>query len=211
MSRRLIIVDFDRTLFNVNEFFTDFCSQILSDEGVTNTELRAEVEEFLHSGNHSDFRPFMERYHVDLQGVMAKVNYTLSHKSYLYSDVKDFLARFKNDKVIIVSVGVQEYQEIKFQLTDSLSHIERVVIDANKGDYLKTRLRSLQRGIQCQELAGDEEFSELLFIDDKLDMLEPLAGQPLIKLFHIERPDAKFPSTSKIKGVQYIKTLEEVV
>lgn len=207
---KLIVSDFDRTLFNVNEFFVDFCDYILGEPELHNQELRAEVEEFLHSGDHSDWHAFMDKYHADLTHILDKVKFVLNKNSYLYEDVADFLGRFKADKIAVLTTGRQEYQQVKLQLAGELDRIIKKVIPGNKSEYLKKNLVRSKESISVPDLTGSREFSGLYLIDDKMDMLLPLLGEPNVKLFHIQRPDAKFLRESSHEGIHNISTLLEV-
>ncbi len=207
---KLIISDFDRTLFNVNDFFIDFCELILHDEGIKNAELRAVIEEHIRSGDHSAWNSFMTRYHVDLSSVISTISHTLREKSYLYSDVNDFLLRFKDEKVMIMTTGQQEFQEVKLQLVGEFAKLQKHVIPGNKSEYIAANMHINNGLITLPEITGALKFSELYLIDDKYQMLESLVGMKQTKLFHIVRPDAKFPERTNVAAIKSITSLDEV-
>lgn len=210
MSQKLIVTDFDRTLFDVNAFFLDFCELILADESITNLELRANIDEFINSGDHSDFHHFMNRYHIDLQNIIGKVQHTLGSKSYLYEDVTKFLRYFSDDEIIILTTGRQEFQQVKLQLVNEFATINKIVIPGNKGEYLKEKLKIVPQGFEMPTLTGTNVYSELYLIDDKIDMLMPLIGMKRVKLFNIQRPDAKFIAPNIPAGITKISSMVEV-
>lgn len=211
MSQKLIISDFDRTLFDVNTFFLDFCNLALGDESLKNSEIRANIQDHINSGNHADWQLFMTRYHIDLQNIVGKIKHALGSNSYLYPDVGIFLHRFKNEKVVIMTTGRQEFQEVKLQLVGEFAGLEKIIIPGNKGEYIASHLELNGDLLSLPKITGASRFSEIYLIDDKTEMLKPLLGVKHARLFHIVREDSKFPERSNEKQIVTINTLDEVL
>lgn len=210
MAKRLFIIDLDRTMFDCDEFYIAICKILVKSKVLTKQHL-AEVSLLLED---SETNPYLSdlirRYRLDEEAVVGAVK-QLTPNKYLYPDVAEFLSRWQQEEIIIITTGISKYQELKFQASPMLApYKHRVITAANKGKYLRRRLRVGDDGVKIKGLAERSWYTELTLIDDRNYNLNSLADVRHVKLFHIRRPEEKNRDSDVVSAVTPISNLMEV-
>lgn len=212
MRRRLIISDFDRTLFDINNFLKDTAEELVRSGHVS----QEQANKFLASvvtkkGNSVDMYDFLEEHGLDIVGIKNLIQQKFKDRMHIYSDVVPFIESHKNDIIFVLTTGREESQVLKLELIKEISHIQQKVIPGNKGEYVKSHIRQLGGTLKLGPFSGGRTYDELFFIDDREDVLAHLVGEKNVKLFHIVREDAKYTCSAPHNGIIDITSLKEVM
>jgi hypothetical protein len=210
MPTKLILTDFDRTMFNLVAFFQDLISEIsrqklINEDGIIEARRRvANLDESLHIGQ------FFTDYNVSSEVVIDLASKTFGENKYIYPDVSDFIDKFSEQDCMILTTGEEWVQKLKLQISPIVEKIPRKILSINKGLYVKENLVLSEDGMQIPEI-NDKSYTELYVIDDNPVVLEYLLGISRIKLFHIYRDDGKYSyNVADPVGIIGINSLQEV-
>jgi hypothetical protein len=210
MSRRnLIILDFDRTLLDPSELSRHFLRLLLT-RGLLSEAAEAAIQTDLGDPNHSlDLANELTAHGVDLTSALKLAHEAFRPNQFLYPDVTPFLERFKDQYIVIMTSGGRDWQTAKLTLCTALEPYLRIILAGNKGEHILAELTGQPESIGLAGLGG-EQFAKLVLVDDRLDNLVPLAGQPLVELWHLQRPGAKYNRTAASPGIRTVTTLKEI-
>jgi hypothetical protein len=159
----------------------------------------------------SNLLGLFSKYNVALTDAMTVLHENLDPNDYVYKDVAAFLVRHRLDRIVIVTSGVAEWQEIKLSFTPLLYSYAQKIIPGNKGEFLRESLEINENKHEIRWPAIDDlPFDEFWLCDDRIDALLPLeelAKTAPIKLHYIERPDAKYTFEGKSEYIHKHKSL----
>jgi hypothetical protein len=128
MSEPLVIIDLDRTLFETDRFFDDFCRCLEEHFHVDVGKIQAEYRDFYEHGE-NDLRHYDFFRHLATIGLKASDNEVeerlieaLSSNGYLYDDAEPFLDFLKphNLEVLILTYGEERFQRLKYRCVPAL-------------------------------------------------------------------------------------------
>ncbi|HSX02101.1 MAG TPA: hypothetical protein VLI05_02170 [Candidatus Saccharimonadia bacterium] len=206
---KLIIMDFDRTIFNA-AFYTEFLA-LLTSRRLLDAATNQRIVDLLADTNISlDLMDVLRRCHLNVVQALELARTALDPNDFLYDDVSPFLERGRDDKLVVMTTGVRRWQMIKLDFCASLQPYPKIILQDNKGEYVRDTLLQSQKGISIQDYEG-QWFSELVLIDDRVDSLTPLVGRDRVSLWHLERPDAKYRRDRDYDGITHITSLKEII
>lgn len=205
---KLIILDFDRVIFNHNLFYDD-CLFVLHDQKVITAAQYERLEQQLYSLDISfDILASSVKLGLDPDKVERLIETSMSAKTYYYDDVAEFLWRHEKQQVLIITTGRREEQKLKLNLCPIIKPYVHIIIPGNKGTYLANSLVQDKAGITIKSFIN-QKFGEVWLVDDRPDNLLPLKSCPGIKLFHLQRPDAKYVRERDYVWARHVSSLEE--
>ncbi len=208
----LIVLDFDRTIFDTHRYYQDFLSMVASLHGA---DIAAAMKAAEAHSQYFDLFAYLEEHGTPYPAATA--DFTSFHHakysgrpdgSYLFPDVPDFIAaagRRPNAKVAVLTTGTDKSQRFKLSLCPELNHLPHEIIPGNKGVHLQQLIDKHQ----AVPLEG-AYYRHIVLIDDRDDVLAHIRPQQGHQLFHIVRPDAKYQSTISRPDIIQISTLAEV-
>ncbi|HEV2355139.1 MAG TPA: hypothetical protein VGR89_12905 [Puia sp.] len=208
MTRALIILDFDRTLFSP-VFYTEFI-QLMTQHGLdrqTAARLIAAVSDETQS---IELLTEVKAAGISEPAANSLALTHLGHDRFLYPDVIPFLEQNRDHRIVILTTAVDPaYQEIKLRLCPSLSRFTRIVIGRNKGEHILDHLRREGDTVGLSDLPF-QMFNSLHLVDDRIEPLRSLVGQDQVSLWHIERPDSKYKGKAGTPAIHEVENLKEV-
>jgi hypothetical protein len=193
MKERLIILDFDNTIFDSRQFYRDMSMVLQREFGIDAQEFTQEQPQYLLAEDHSyDFF-----HHIKARGLKrAEVSLVLRKQlgggDYLYPDVIPFLETHHDEhtEVVILTVGVEDWQRFKLSFCPSLAHLVHHIISVHKGTHLAKHLKLNDDGRLGLDIIAPGLFWQILLMDDKpatfADLPKPIPG---LSLYRIRRPD----------------------
>ena len=206
----LVVLDFDRTLFDTAQYYTDFLEMITRQYGTKVAEHLRTAE-----STSENFNPleYLREQGITPETLMsqfdsfAKEQYP-SGVSYLFPGAPDliaYLGRRHRTHCVIITTGTLEYQQFKLRLAPELSEIPIQIISDNKGEILQQQFNRAG-GV----VLGHRWYSRLVLVDDKASALTPLAPSRRYTLIHVVRPNVKNQSKSDRPDIVEINSLEQV-
>jgi hypothetical protein len=209
MSRALIILDFDRTIFKP-DFYRQFID-LMTRHGLpaeTATKMKNSLDDTSQS---VQLLTEVEAAGISEEQARSLAMEELGHDRFLYPDVLPFLDSYESSRIVILTTAAGPvWQSLKLDLCPSLSRFKRVIIAGNKGDHILSHLRYGPGTVSLNDLPYDEDFSAIHLIDDRIEPLRPLIGKKLVTLWHLERPDSKYKGGADSPDIREIVSLEEV-
>jgi hypothetical protein len=208
LNQSLIILDFDRTLFSA-DFYTNFL-ELLRERQLLNQSQVDHILKLLQDTTVSlNLLDVLQRNGINTVQAIELARARLNPDDFLYPDLSSFLERYRQHKIILLTTGARRWQMIKLDFCTLLQPYPKIIVQENKGVYLKETLLKKSGGVSIQDLEG-RWFEDLILIDDRVDALLPLQGQDRIRLFNLERPDAKYKRGRDYDGITHITSLNEV-
>jgi hypothetical protein len=210
MPTRLIISDFDRTLFNLKQFFADLTG-LLAQNNLLNQEGVDEANRRLHDMSHPlHIGRFLKDYGCRQKEVSKLINMNFKPNQYVYKDVYKFLKNWQKEQIIIITTGDLWTQKLKLGLCPLFKDLPIKILNTNKGEYLKANLEFSIEGIKLAAFS-QQLYKQVYLVDDNPGVLVHLLVLKHVKLFHIYRNDGKYPySEFDPTGIKPISSLEEV-
>lgn len=176
MTDRLLLIDFDRTLFDSGRFIAAWWSWLGQRYGLSAEQELSRIDDFysyVGDWRNYDFMSHLASLQLPttVEQVMTDGRQALTGQDFLYSDARRLLARVADREVRIVTFGNAAYQRYKLSFCGDLDHLPVDIIEEDKADYVTRRY-------------GDRS---VVLIDDKL-----LDGLPSsIHFVHLDRSQAR--------------------
>lgn len=202
---QLVILDFDSTLFSVEQFIEDLPKVIEEQCGIPAERYHATYEEAKKaSGSYSIYD------HITLLGIsVAEAERILVpaffKNNYAYPGLKETLERFKKTADLVIwTLGHPRFQQFKRSLIPYLADIPFLADEASKVTFPKEII-----------LEGDhatyrgENYKKIIMIDDRpRNFLEnPLAYMRQIR---VRYPGGRYSAIETPKGVEEVTSLTEI-
>lgn len=211
--RRLLIFDFDDTLFDTYGFYADVLVRLNRLHGLDIDQFSSEGLQHLGPNGSYDFYAHLCRY---LQISVAHLNEQLigqlPRESYVFADGQRALKRLRaNDTdLLILTVGHRAWQNTKFRHAPEVKGIKKSVILIDKGEYLQTTQITSGGGIKLS--AGARVmYQSVTLIDDNVISFKGLeSGSSPVRLVRIKRPGAKHSTAQSPPGVTEVTSLDEL-
>ncbi|GAC1369806.1 MAG: hypothetical protein NVSMB39_2030 [Candidatus Saccharimonadales bacterium] len=210
----LVILDFDRTIFNTARYYQDFLDMVGEAYGADFTaslDAAQQAEKY--------FDPFA---HCLSQGVdyeTVKTQLLAYHdrkyegaadmSSYLFADAVELIQALQADPNItvgIITTGTSQSQEFKLSQCPELNDIPREIISENKGRRVRRDLEEFN-SVHFDGAA----YARFALVDDREDVLAQIDPHPNHKLFHIVRPGSKYQPTGNRSDIVKISSLTEIL
>jgi hypothetical protein len=210
--RRLMVLDFDRTLFD-NKFYDAWCAALIKSGLLDKKDADDALRMHNDSATSLDMLVALQGVGVDIPAAMRVMHEVLDPNDFIYKDVASFLIKHKKDQVLIVTTGNEDWQSIKLDYSPILYHYPHIIIQGNKGCYLADALVLSDHTVGLPEVFGEEQFAGMWLYDDRVDSLAPLSrvSPELIQLVHVQRDDAKYPCDNNHPGIRHITSLKEAL
>ena len=208
-NKKIFLIDFDDVLFNTKKFREDMI-MLFSKFGVTREVFYETYKDFpvKHRNNkleiydpEKQFRKIKKQFNLDTEK-LKKEFYKLvfhSHK-YVFSDVKKFLEKFKDEKLYIISYGKNNLQRLKIMYSGIDDCFQKIII-TNESKEEAVPILFKNRKIEKREI---------FFFDDRARFVDGIKKKyPSIKTFLVKRKEGRYDD-KKTKFCDFeIKTLGE--
>jgi hypothetical protein len=204
---RLTILDLDRTLFDSGRFLTDLLGLLAIHYQVNAEAFRAGISGY-RAGDWYDFHRHVAAVTgLDTQAVATLAAQGLAGRSYLYADVTPWLsaAGAAGEKLLIMTVGTQAFQSLKFNHAPELAGVPHWIVKRNKGQIIAERLAPAPGGWRLNGRAG--EYDTLRLVDDNPTTHAALGSHPAITAYHLARPGEPYSDLPTPPGARRITTL----
>ena len=157
MAKPLLLIDFDRTLFDTAAFVDELWEYLARSYHVATPEEQARATQFYqYIGEQYDYYFFDHM--ASISGVppaevlVHELKEAFKDKNFLFSDVNAILPAVD----AILTIGNQPYQEFKLSLCPLLATIPRHIVQATKGLYITQTF-----GLQPTVLIDDKQQQNL--------------------------------------------------
>lgn len=171
----LYILDLDRTIFNTDQHFHDFCEILSSEFDIDPTVILTHEKNITKTpGPYSpldDIR-YSLGLNISAEDIIEKENKLLSAapNKYIYPDALEFIENVKNQdnvKVIIATVGTHEYQLHKRLISPVLHNIDMMITARPKSHLFADTLTFLPDCIEVKYESVEEYAKRIIFVDDR--------------------------------------------
>lgn len=142
MSRKVLLLDLDRTLLDTNKFLQAFWQAMAHAYGVDAEHEMAMVPEWYHAIG--EYRYYDLKMHLEqglgknAEEVVETLRPQLQGQDFLYPDVQE-MAKWQEHKeyeIRVVTFGPQWVQLLKLQFTPSLAHLPSDIMLESKSAYI---------------------------------------------------------------------------
>jgi len=188
-KEKLVILDFDHTLFNT-EVFKRHLKNSFMKYGVS-SERYDQTYEYIKKKLKRPYDPalhvrLLEEEITDMNALMGEVNELVdSSASYLYDDVVRFLDEVKDDcDLYLVSLGKKRFQKPKVDNCRINGFFSRIVFTEGQGGIKKEAFKDLI----CEN--KDKRIAIIEDVPENIDYIK--RGFPDIIAIKIERPGSKY-------------------
>ncbi len=186
---KLVILDFDHTLFNTEVFKRHLKNAYLS-YGIS-SERYDQTYNYIRKKLKRPYDPalhlrLLDGEIVDLKSLMGEVNYLVDKsKDYLYDDVVTFLEDVKDEcDLNLVSLGKKRFQKPKVDNCRMNGYFSRILLTEGQGGLKK----EVFKDIICEN--RDKKIAIIEDMPENIDYLK--RGFPSITAIKIERVGAKY-------------------
>ena len=191
-----VYIDFDRTLFNCDQFLEDFYAltnqyQIPKDI-FKECQIQCKIRGF---NPHIILKEVFLKHSFD-EMIYQDIDMLLKHsKDYLYSDTVVFLEYLKNKgyKIIILTKGNSEYQKEK-------------ITNSQIDDYYQDLIVTMEHKGNL-----DIDYSNSIFIDDNPKEILNILKQKPKMIIRIQRDNSKYSKTPLKEDIKTVKSLQEII
>jgi len=206
----LVVLDFDRTLFDTAQYYADFLEMIAGLYGANTAEDLGTAEK--NSQNFDPFAYLLEK-GITYDTLTSQFDAFVGQKyprgnSYLFpgaTELARHLGRRRRTHSIIITTGSLPYQQFKLRLAPELSELPHQIIGDNKGEILQKQF-SQASAVEFNH----RRYSRFILVDDKASALTPIAPHRRYVLIHLLRPGAKNQDRSGRHDIIEITDLERV-
>lgn len=205
--RSLYFVDFDRTLFNTQQFFQDFSTILAHYFKLSGPKLRHIAKEHDRvrvkpTGIFSAFDVIREqRPDCNLDDIKRITRQELAGRTYTFADAAEFInALARHDSEMrIITVGADEYQYFKRDFAPELHRFPFIVTQQTKGAELKASQPEF------------EHYASVVLIDDRGTTYDDDWRDLGIKGIRLRRVDSTYDDEATPADVEEISSLAELV
>lgn len=207
-NERLVILDFDHSLFNTEEF-KESLREIFIKYGV-GKELYNETYKEIREKEEGPYS--LERHLSILEGRMMYNRKKLRKikrevldllkrtDEYLFSDTMDFLRQeSKRSKLVLVTLGEKEFQSLKIKSSGIKKYFVQIIIS-------RGRARKGSKDKEIAKVIDGHQDREIFMVEDvarEIDLMKK--DYPFVTMIKIERPGGKY-SKEKSKKADYTVT-----
>lgn len=145
--RRLLLLDFDHTLFDTAAFWPFFAQSLALATGEPPEALARDYSTFsVGSGRtrHTDFQAMLAAHHITAPEVARALGSVAAGHDFLYSDARELLsdpaALQEQYDVEILTFGDENFQAMKIGLVPQLESMRAHIVHELKADYISRAL-----------------------------------------------------------------------
>lgn len=140
MDQKLLLLDFDRTLFDSGRFIDQVWEQ-LARYGADAKAAKTQVDRFrVYVGDLYDYNFFghLESLGLgDTQAIVDRLHADLGNENFLFADAPSALDLQKQIKTEILTYGNEPFQRFKLSFCPQLADIQTVIMTRPKGEFLR--------------------------------------------------------------------------
>ncbi len=210
----LIVLDFDRTLFDTAQYYHDFLEMI---SNVYGQSVAAGLKQAEKDQEHFDPFAYLEGLrdlNISYDSLATDFDTFLGNKypnghDYLFDgayDLVEHLSKRQRAYVVIITTGSEQSQRFKLRLAPILMALPHRIISENKGEVLQAEFTK-----SGAITIDGRRFDRFVLVDDKASALTPLAPHRSWVLIQILRAEAKYQARSNRHDIKVITHLKEVI
>lgn len=165
-----VLTDWDKTLFDTNQFAVDLWGNIAERAGV---DVSVVAEDGLHFHSHPvlggyEFEGHVSKYGLNIDDAWLMLDEMISRKDYLYAGSEGFMGRLAllGFSPSILSFGEDRFQRAKiYPYLDRLGNPEVEIVKQRKGEYIAEHYAQ-SRGVLVDDVANQRlpaNFTEIHF------------------------------------------------
>lgn len=212
-SDLLIVLDFDRTIFDTHRYYQDFLAMVAGAHGA---DFATEMKAAESTSQYFDPFGYLQGRGVSYDAATASFHDYHHAKyagraegSYLFADAAPFIqhaTRRPATAVAILTTGTIASQRFKLSLCPELAHLPHDIVAGNKGVHLQ----QLIDAHSAVPLAG-KFYQRIVLVDDRDDVLAHIRPHQGHQLFHIVRLGSKYQPTISRSDITEISTLSAII
>lgn len=194
----LVIVDYDRTLFDTSRFETALLGVLEDNYELDAGQFKAEIQAESAGPVGYDLFDHLAKYNISEANFSAAIESKQTTQSFLFPDSLAFLehlSAFPEVTVHIVTVGAPSYQRLKLmELKYHQPNLVMHIIGINKGTWLADQWAhtELQTQNEYRLSFHGQNYRHAIVIDDRIDSFADLHHHPLVTGLHVLREGAKY-------------------
>jgi FMN phosphatase YigB (HAD superfamily) len=202
-----ILIDFDDALFFTKAFKEDFI-KIFKKFGVSDEQFHKSYKAYktIKHKNISQYDPAKQiKILEDEAGIDGKAlsksldNFLANTSRFVFKDVSPFLKSTKKENLYLISFGSARFQKMKMKGTKIMKYFKKVRVT----DKLKSEAIS--------GLLGKNKNVEFVFIDDRIDQIEPVKkAYPRCVTVLLRRKEGRYQHKKNGSADFEVKNLSEV-
>ncbi|MDB5178452.1 MAG: hypothetical protein JWN01_395 [Patescibacteria group bacterium] len=194
MTRRLYILDFDRTVFDTDCFIADTKILFRHALGISARDFDATQNLYIEPNTkYYNFHGHIESLAgIGQHDLDQLITSQLRDRDYLYPDSAAWLATRDplTDTVIIMTVGRPPFQQLKFNYAKAIDGLRKIIVPKNKGELIREHILD-------QPEIGDLNltlnlYDRVYLVDDSPETFTGLGKINGVKGLRIVRPDGKY-------------------
>jgi len=166
---RLLLVDFDGTLFNSDLFHKDVGEYLYNTYKIPSEDFYGAYEKSKHNGPHSLKRQLKILGLKNVSGLLKEIKalFELTSQNYIYNETLEFITKNKKE-IVIYTYADPTYFKFKLAVTKlNALRLPVIAVNTNKNDFLRNNLDST---IKFKKRNKDSYNPErVLWIDDKIE------------------------------------------
>ena len=188
-----VYIDFDRTLFDTDNFLNDLYN-IIADN---NIDLKIFKKYCIKENKHgfNVYNVLARIKNIDnIDNIIKKIDTLISNcNNYLYNDSYEFLNKLKvyGYKVNLLTKGNEEFQLKKVNSTKLINLFDNIIVTLKKKGEL------------------DINYEESIFIDDNPEEIKSILKRKPKKIFRIKRENSKY-NDIKVNNINEVNNLLEI-
>jgi hypothetical protein len=206
----LIVLDFDRTLFDTAKYYRDFLEMISK---VYGQSVAANLKQAEKDQEHFDPFTYLEGLNISYDSLVTDFDTFLVDKypsghDYVFDGANalvELLRKRRRTYVVIITTGSEQSQRFKLRLAPKLMALPHRIISRNKGEVLEEEF-TLSGAISID----GRRFDRFALVDDKASALTPLSPHHRWILIQVLRTEAKYQARSKRIDIKVVSHLAQV-
>jgi len=203
---KLFLLDFDETLFNTTLFKKDLTNFLA---------IKYSIDFFKDYDNYKNeygaYDYFTHILHLtkkkNKEELLNDFYKFFEDKNYEFDDVQAFLRRYAKDELVILTVAIDNFQNMKINICPNIKNLKRMIILKNKAEFIKQNIIYKNRKLYFHQL--NQEYDEIIFIEDQPKFLILKKIKNFFQ-FRMKRPGTKYYNNETPDNITEIKTLEEI-
>jgi hypothetical protein len=165
--RRLILIDFDGTLFDTKRFKKELAVFGERKYGISEEEWRKTYKKAKNfNGAYNYFKHIKGFTSKTVSVLQTEFDEYFKGKSFIYSDVLSFLTKYNKERIVIFTLGIDNFQLMKIRSNNLVASLETIITDKDKTHYWTDKLIYLSED-SLKFNGMKETFKELWYIDNR--------------------------------------------
>lgn len=207
--QRLLLVDFDGTLFDSDLFHKDISLYLLNTYKTPIEDFHSTFEKAKLDGPHSLRKQFKLLGLKNISGLINEIKEYIGPQSnkYIYEETIDFINSYKKE-IVIYTYADSNYFKFKLAVTGlNKLRLPVIAVNSDKNEFL---LNNMNTAVKIKK--RNQDFTNpdrIIWIDDKVSGFKNLING--VEFVRIKRTGSKHSVHATPKGTKEIKSLLEVI